>query len=379
MKFPQMSKSEILALAREVSTSLQTIGTAEVNRLAKGEGSSYSSTSSSSGSPEASLGKGSIPAEGSSSSASSGAPEGSASAMPPPGGEGSSGSSGSEGSASAMPPGADGGAPPPGMDGSAPPPGMDGSAPPGGAPPPGAPPMGGEGAPPAGPTMEELVGLYMALPDQDFEVHAAAFQQAAAQRQGGALGPPGGAPPPGMSPSAPPGSPPPMGKQEVKTATTTGPVMGLEPGHDTPAHVDTANPNIGPKGTMSKTDPYTAAAQKSEEPGTVGERLAKAEEAVGALVKVVDVLTAPIRKAITGDTALVRVPYQGKLGKSEAPVGTPLKKSIGDMTRDEVHEALKRVCATPKLTKAERAIVNEFYLHTGDVKLADLEVIINKA
>lgn len=164
-----------------------------------------------------------------------------------------------------------------------------------------------------------------------------------------------------------------MGKGE--TVATADPNIGLKPGGGTPAHVATANPNIGPKGAMSKTDPYTAAAaKKSEEPGTVGERLAKAEETVDVLVKVVDVLSAPMRKAHTGITY---VPYQGSLKKSEP--GVPLKKSIGDMTREEVNDALRRVCGTPKLTKAERDIVNEFYLTPGDVKLADLEAIINKA
>ena len=144
-----------------------------------------------------------------------------------------------------------------------------------------------------------------------------------------------------------------MGKQEVATHN---PNIGLEAGGGTPGHVETHNPNIG----------------KSE--SDLGARLAKAEEAVGGLMKVVDVLTAPVRKAQTGITY---IPYQGGLKKSEP--GVTLKKSIGDMTRDEVTAILNRVTATPKLTKAERDVVNEFYLNPGAVKLADLESIINKA
>ena len=360
-KFPQMSKSEILKLAGEVATSLKTIGAVELERMAKNEGSSSGSSSGSpevslgkgsasysSSSSEGSLGKGSIPAEGSSASS-----EGSSAGGMPPGGEGSSPSaSSSEGSsAGGMPPPGGEGMPPPGAEGSAPPGGMEGAPPPGAE---GMPPPGQEGAPPAGPSFEELVSLYSALPPPDLEAHAAAMQQAMSMKQGGGMGgPPGaeGSAPPGGMP--PPGGAPPMGKQEVKTHN---PNIGLEPGGGTPGHVETANPNIG----------------KSE--GAVGDRLAKAEETVEVLVKVVDALSAPMRKAQTGITY---IPYQGDLKKSEP--GAPLKKSIGDMTRAEVHAALSRVCATPKLTKAERDVVNEFYLTPGNVQLADLESIINKA
>lgn len=340
-QFKQMKKSEILALARDVADSLKTIGNAEVNRLAKGEGSSSSSSSS-----EASLGKGSIPAEGSSaSSASSGSPEGSS------GSPGSPGDLGDEGSAPPgdLPPGGpEGSAPPPGPEGSAPPPGAEGSAPPG------APPPGAEGQAPQGPSFEELVSLYAALPPPDLEAHAAAMQQVMSMKQG-AGGPPGAPPagPPGASPSAPPGAPP-MGKQEVATAD---PNIGLKPGGGTPGKVTTADPNIGPT-------------KKSEGE----EQLAKLTKNVEDLGKVLEtILTVPQRKATTGLTV---IPYQGNLQKSQTE--KPLKKSIGDMTRAEVHEALKVVTATPKLTKAERDVVNEFYMNPGAVKLADLEIIINK-
>lgn len=335
-KFPNMSKSEILALARECSASLTTIGAAELERLAKAEGSSSTS--------ESTLGKGSVPPEGSSPSA-------------------SSASSGSEGSASAggppmdgAPPEGDGAMPPPGPDAASaapagPPPGMDPSA---GAPPAGpegAPAPGAEGAAPAGPSFEELVSLYAALPPPDLEAHAAAMQQAMSMKQGASAAPGGAPPPAGASPS-PAGGPPPMGKGE--TVETADPNIGLKPGTGTPAHVETANPNIGPT-------------KKNE--ADIAD-LKKTVEGIGQVLETI--LTAPTRKATTGITYI-------PMRKSEPAVGVPLKKSAGEMTRDEVHAALTRVCGTPKLTKAERAVVDEYYLNPGSVKLTDLEPIINKA
>jgi len=339
-KFPEMKKSELLALVKEVSASLKTIGAAELARMTKSEGSSSEGSS---------FQKDGLPPEGSASSASS---EGS-----------SSGSLGSEGSASAggMPPGAD--APPagPGMEGSAPPagppsaPGAEGSAPPAGmegsAPPAG--PPGAEGQAPPGPSFEELVSLYLSLPDADFEAHAAAFQQAAAQRQasGAQPGMEGSAPPAG--PSAPPAGPP-MGKQEV---ATNDPNIGLAPGGGTPGKVATANPNIG----KSEADALMA-------------RLAKSESDLQAMGKVLEtVLTIPQRKAVTGMTII-------PMRKSEAPVA-PSKKAFADVTRAELQGVL-RVATHPsntKLTKSERDVVTEYCLNPANVDLSAIESIYNKA
>jgi hypothetical protein len=332
-QFKQMSKSEILALAQEVSTSLKTIGAAELSRLAKADP----------GAPP----EGSASASGSEGSASaSGSPEGSASAGgPPPGAEGAPPSAppGAEGAPPAAPPGAEGSAPPPG-DGSAPPPGAE--------------------AAPTGPSFEELVSLYSALPPADLEAHAAAMQQAMQMKQGASAagGPPGappagppGAPPsapPSASPSAPPGAPP-FGKQEVATHD---PNIGLKPGGGTPGHVETANPNI------------PTSAKKSEENLDLAS-LAKSVEDLGKVVETM--LTIPQRRATTGITYV-------PMAKAE-PAAVPLKKSVGEMSRAEVDAALKRVTATPKLTKAERDVVNDFYMKPGSVSLADLEPIINKA
>lgn len=328
------SKSEIIALMDSVKAEFKNITAAELEKLSKSEGSSSSSTA------EGSLGKATIPAEGSLSSSSS---EGSA---PPMSGEGSSPSAGSAGDAG------DASMPPPGAEGSAPP-GMDESAPPAApsAGPDGAPPPGADGGM-TGIPMEELVGLYVNLPDQDFDAHMAAMQQAAIMRQGGTTGaPPAGAPSAPPSPSAPP-----MGKQEVATHN---PNIGLAAGGGTPGKVETHNPNIGPT-------------KKSED--EMGQRLSKAEEAVDVLVKVVDALTStPVRKAQTG---LTYIPYQGALQKTEQT--KPLKKSVSDMTRDELTKELMRVTSQPTLSKSDRDTINGFYNRSSSVTLADIEAILNK-
>jgi len=339
-KFKQMNKSELLKLVTEVSTSLKTIGAAELSRLAKADPSAP---------PEGSIGS---PEGSSSSSSSSGSP-----------GEGSEGSEGGI-------PGGDPSAAPPGMDPSAggPPPGADPSAAPAGPPPgadPSAAPPGAEGQAPAGPSFEELVSLYAALPPPDLEAHAAALQQAVAMKQGGAGAPPGAPPagPPGASPSAPPAGPPgaspsapPFGKQEVATHN---PNIGLEAGGGTPGKVETANPNIGPT-------------KKSEE--DLLARLVKSEENFKALGEVVEkILTIPQRKAVTGLTII-------PMRKTETPAPSA-KKPFSDLTKAELHKAL--VTATDprngKLSKAERDVVTEYCLNPVSVDLSAIESIYNKS
>jgi hypothetical protein len=337
-KFKQMNKSELLKLVTEVSTSLKTIGAAEIARLAKADPSA--------------------PPEGSS-PGSIGSPEGSSSS-----GSSSEGSS-SEGSEGGIP-GGDPSAPPPGMDPSAggPPPGADPSAAPAGPPPgadPSAAPPGAEGQAPAGPSFEELVSLYAALPPPDLEAHAAALQQAVAMKQGGAGAPPGASPsaPPAGPPGAPPSpgpSAPPFGKQEVATHN---PNIGLAAGGGTPGKVETANPNIGPT-------------KKSEE--DLLARLVKSEENFKALGEVVEkILTIPQRKAVTGLTII-------PMAKKETPVAQA-KKPFNDLTKAELHKAL--VAATDprnaKLSKAERDVVTEYCLNPVSVDLSAIESIYNKS
>lgn len=329
-KFKQMNKSELLKLVTEVSTSLKTIGAAELSRLAKADPSAPPEGSSpgSIGSPEGSSSSGSS-SEGSSSEGSEGGiPGGDPSAAPP------------AGDPSAAPAG-----PPPGADPSAggPPPGADPSA----APP------GAEGQAPAGPSFEELVSLYASLPPPDLEAHAAALQQAVAMKQGGAGGPPGAPPagPPGASPSAPP-----FGKQEVATHNPNIGTGGTQGG--SPGNVETANPNIGPT-------------KKSE-----GEdKLASLTKTVEDLGKVIEtMLTVPQRKAQTGITYI-------PMRKSETQAAPSAKKAFGDLTKAELQVVLKTVTdpRNGKLSKSERDVVTEYCLNPASVDLSAIESIYNKS
>jgi hypothetical protein len=343
-KFPALNKSDIVKLIDEVGQSIQAIAQTEAKKLAKAdlppptEGSESSSSSGSSSS--------SSPSAGSEGSLSGGS-------------EGSMGDGG--GAPAGPPPGAPSGAPP----SAGPPPDAGASAGPPSGGPSGAPGPGGEQAP-AGPSFEELVSLYASLPPEDLEAHAAAMQQALQMKQGGQPGAPGASPsappagPPGASPSAPPGAPP-MGKQEVATATSTGPVIGLEPGGGTPGKVATHNPNIG---------------TKKSEVEDLGERLAKATSDLEKMGEVIQtMLTIPQRKAVTTVGGITIIPMR----KSEPTVGAA-KKPFEDLTKAELHIALTEATkpTNNKLSKNERDVVSEYYTNPANVKLDAIAAIYAK-
>lgn len=344
-KFPALNKSDIVKLIDEVGQSIQAIAQTEAKKLAKAdlppppEGSegSSSSSGSSSGSPSAGS-EGSL--DGGSEGSMGGDPGAGAPAGPPPGAMGASPSA------------------PPAGDPSA-----SAGPPPGG--PSGAPGPGGEQAP-AGPSFEELVSLYSSLPPEDLEAHAAAMQQALQMKQGGQPGAPGAPPgaPPAGPPSAGPSAPPMMGKQEVATATSTGPVIGLDGGGGKGGGtVATHNPNIGPT--------------KKSEVEEMGAALAKAQKDLEALGHVIEtILTVPQRKAVTTVGGIQFVPMR----KSETAPAASNKKPFEDLTKAELHVALTEATrpTNTKLSKSERDVVSEYYQNPGNVKLDALAAIYAK-
>jgi hypothetical protein len=260
----QMSEQDLLEMIGQVQSTLEGVAKAEANKsqkLSKAEESSVGGekSASPSGSPEASAAPGGEPSMGAPTAEPS-APEASAA----PGGEPSAA------------PGPEAG------------------------PGPGA----GEGQE-SGPSFEDLVALYTQLPDEAFEAHAAALQQAA-QSRGGAGGQepaPQGAPPaPTASPS--PSAPPPALKSEAKVKELEAKLAKLE------------------------------------------KSLGESNAAIEGLGKVV---TMPVRKAVTG---LTFDPFK----KTE-----PVKKSLKEMTRSELHKALGDKSSDPMTKSEDRRLINDFY------------------
>jgi len=186
------------------------------------------------------------------------------------------------------------------------------------------PPAGPEGEQaPMGPSMEELVTLYVALPPEDFEAHAAAMQQAMAMKQGGKPGPEG-MPPPGPS----------------------------------------AAPSPAPS-------PSAPPAFKSEKVTELEANLKKTQEDLAALSSVFEqVLTIPQRKAHTG-IEYIKYP---EVKKTERPA----KKPFADLTKSELHAAcIEMTGPESKLTKTEREVITKFCI--GTAKVEALEPIYNKS
>lgn len=216
-----------------------------------------------------------------------------------------------------------GDAPPPGMDAGAPPPAGDGAPPPGG--PEGAP--ADDGAGQGAPSVEELEQLYAQLPDEQLEAHYVAIQQAVAQRgqgQGGAEAPPE------APPAAPPAAP--------------------------------AGPSASPSAPAFKSEEFIALQTKVE----------SLQKSLETTVKALETATvgSPMRKSITRvENGIVYIPYQG--GEQAVTVGAPMKKSLKEMSKSEFTARLNEVVKDPKLTKSDRALINDYF--DGKVQITSLE------
>jgi hypothetical protein len=243
-----------------------------------------------------------------------------------------------EGSASPKPEGSPEGSPAPSAPGSAPmsepPPSAPPSAPPADPSAAAEPPPADAGAPGAdagagaGPSFEELVTLYSQLPPEDFEAHAAAIQAAAQARSGAGAGPAGaGAPPaPAGAPSAPP-APAPSAPMEPAFKSEDSKKL-----NDALKTIEDLKKSMGEQKTV-----------------------------IEALGKVV---TTPQRRAVTGVTF---IPMQ----KTEEPATS--QKKFQDMSKSELHEALKTMTAGSEMKKSERDLVTDFYL--GKVERKALAVL----
>lgn len=86
----------------------------------------------------------------------------------------------------------------------------------------------------------------------------------------------------------------------------------------------------------------------------------KVETLSKSLEATVAALTTPMRKSVTRvEGNIVYVPYQGGVAQVSAPA--PMKKSLSEMTRQDIHEKLVEVTKDSKLTKSDRDLINDYY------------------
>jgi hypothetical protein len=71
------------------------------------------------------------------------------------------------------------------------------------------------------------------------------------------------------------------------------------------------------------------------------------------------VTNAPLRKSVTRyENGIAYIPYQGAV---VAPDHKPLKKSMKELSKAEIHQKLIEVTADPTLAKSDRELINGYY------------------
>jgi hypothetical protein len=99
-------------------------------------------------------------------------------------------------------------------------------------------------------------------------------------------------------------------------------------------------------------------------------RMVGLEKSVSLLTQALETVTnAPLRKSVTRyENGIAYIPFQGAV---VAPDHKPLKKSMSEMTKQEIHDRLVEVTANPKLEKSDRELINGYYSRSVTVdKLA---------
>lgn len=179
----------------------------------------------------------------------------------------------------------------------------------------------------APPSPEELMEMYKQLPPDQLKAHLDAAQAAAAAM---GLDAGAGAPPPPAPEAPPPAAPPP-------------------------------GPSASPAPDMAMK--YEAKIKELEE------KLTKSVEAQEHVVGLLEKIAVPERKAVTGITWHKFVPAQPE---------QPIRKSVKEMDEKEIKTNLRELVKNPKLTKAEREMVNDYYLKPGSVKIDQLQKLFDR-
>jgi len=165
-----------------------------------------------------------------------------------------------------------------------------------------------------------LKAEYGKLDDASLEMHYMAAKEAVYERlqaQGGAQGAP---PAPAASPSpAPPPSP------------------------------------AAPAPSMKNESEQGQALKKSEE--KIAELQARVEKTEKLSIRALELLTAPMRKSLTG------MDYQPKPGSEEKPL-----RKAEQMTKTEITAVLTAKSADPKLPKKDRDAINQWCLGAAELK-----------
>ena len=104
----------------------------------------------------------------------------------------------------------------------------------------------------------------------------------------------------------------------------------------------------------------------------ISEAQSARDEASKATTMTVDVLekmaAGPKTKAVTGITFHKFVPAQPE---------KPLRKSLTEMSREEIKGQLAEIVKSPKLSKADREVINDYVLNPGRVSIDKLEKFFN--
>ena len=178
------------------------------------------------------------------------------------------------------------------------------------------------------PSVEEIEALYEQLPPDQLEMHEMALQMAKQKMMGSAPGAPPPSAPPQMPPSAAPSAPPEMAmKHEAK---------------------------------IKELETKLAKAVKDNEETNL---------------KIVTVLEKfagePMTKAVNG------INYFKRPELAPAPPSS-LKKSAQEMSKTEIKDRLNEVVRSPKLSKAERELINDYFFKPDQVSLDKLERLFER-
>jgi hypothetical protein len=254
---------------------------------------------------------------------------------------------------SAESPGGDGSAPPPGPP-SAPPPGPDASASAPPSPSPG-------GALPSDPA--QLAEMVAQLPPEQQEALYLAAKQAIFAREGAAGAPPSPSAPDAAGASAPPSpaGPPPGPPAGGPPMPPPGPPALKAEMQSSPANGTASKPRAGALGkTEQSRDQVIADLRKSladeRAKREAAEKSASSDPAVKAIGEKVELLA----KAMT---AIMGKPQRKALTSLPSAVVPLAKSEAGEvqLSKSEVKDRLNAVAANPKLSKADRKRISQYY------------------
>jgi hypothetical protein len=143
-----------------------------------------------------------------------------------------------------------------------------------------------------------------------------------------------------------------------QAGAAAGPGAANPAGAGSPSPMPSAGPSAPPAG-----GPPPGPAMKSAKDSEIEAKLAKFETDFDKLKsentllhRAVEVLSAPVRKSITGTTFVAK------------PGSEPMKKSVATLSEAEITGILKKKAMDATLSKKDRELMVDYRLGSGDVK-----------